>query len=110
MCGAGLAQVGILGGVPRWAPIPQLEQDRAALVVQFLALIRCLIEYFRLKYVHGAAFEPASAELFIEGALIASILCAGSVFAYVRRKPWWVVGLAILTVVALLVLKLIGIV
>ena len=73
--------------------------------VQFLALIRCLAEYFRLKHVQGASFDAVAAELFIEGALIASVLCAASVFAYVLRKPRWVVGLALLTVAALLVLK-----
>ena len=77
----------------------------AGLLVQFLALIRCLAEYFRLKHVQGTAFDPAGAELFIEGALVASILCAASVFAYVRRRPKWVIGLALLTVAAWLVLK-----
>lgn len=91
-----------------WGTTHPLKWAHAGLVVQFLALIRCLVEYFRLKHMQGAAFDPATAEIFIEGALIASFLCAASVFAYVRRKPWWVVGLAILTVVALLVLKVVG--
>ncbi|MEO8734372.1 MAG: hypothetical protein ABI373_08575 [Flavobacteriales bacterium] len=76
-----------------------------ALIVQFLALIRCLVEYFRLKHDQGASFDTAGAELFIEGALITSVLCAAAVFAYVRGRPWWVVALAILTVAALLLLK-----
>ncbi|MBK8498716.1 MAG: hypothetical protein IPL52_07835 [Flavobacteriales bacterium] len=75
------------------------------LAVQFLALIRCLGEYFRLKHAEGAAFDPMAAEVFILGGLIAAVMTAASVIAYILHRPRWTAALAVLTVTALLVLK-----
>ena len=76
------------------------------LAIQFLALIRCLLEYFRLKYVDGPAFDRVAAELFVQGAMLAAILCALGVLAYTLNKPRIVAGLAVATVIALLILKI----
>ena len=38
---------------------------KLSISAQFLPLVRCLAEYFRLKLVAGPAFAPASAEPFI---------------------------------------------
>ncbi|MCB0759397.1 MAG: hypothetical protein KDC01_13120 [Flavobacteriales bacterium] len=75
------------------------------LAVQFLALIRCLSEYFRLKYVQGPAFDRVGAELFVQGALVAAICCALGVLAYALNKFRLVTVFAIATVIVLLVVK-----
>ena len=46
---------------------------RAVLTVQFLALVRTLVEYFRLKYLEGATFLLSSAEHYVTGGLLAAV-------------------------------------
>lgn len=75
------------------------------LTAQFLALIRCLGEYFRLKHVQGAAFDPVASEVFILAGLVTSVLTAASVAAYILHRPKWTTALAVITVMALLVMK-----
>jgi predicted lipid-binding transport protein (Tim44 family) len=79
---------------------------QAGISVQFLALVRTLGEYFRLKYVHGAAPPPAMTEPLITGALITSI-CAGlAVGLYFAGKYKATVGVAMATVLILLGFKI----
>jgi len=46
---------------------------KIGIIVQFMAFVRCLFEYFRLKSIHGAALTAAAVEPFIAGSLIAAI-------------------------------------
>jgi hypothetical protein len=78
---------------------------RAGIVVQFLALIRCLGEYYRLKYLAGGAFEPLGAEPFIFGALVAAIFCLTSVLLYFAGRLRWVLAATGSMVVTLMVVK-----
>ncbi|HYL92051.1 MAG TPA: hypothetical protein VEW69_02725 [Alphaproteobacteria bacterium] len=79
---------------------------QAGIAVQFLALVRTLGEYFRLKYVHGGPPSPAMAELLITGAMITSI-CAGlAVGLYFAGKYKATVGVATATVLVLLGFKI----
>lgn len=78
---------------------------RLGLAVQFLALIRCLGEYLRLKQVQGLAFVAADAEIFIVAALVVAVLTAASVAAYVLDRRKLTAALAALTVVVLLFMK-----
>ena len=55
---------------------------KLSISAQFLPLVRCLAEYFRLKLVAGPAFAPASAEPFILCALVAALVCWLSVLLY----------------------------
>lgn len=78
---------------------------QVGIAIQFLALVRTLAEYFRLKYVHGGAPPPAMVEPFITGALITSI-CAGlAVGLYFAGKYKAAAGVAGATVLILLGLK-----
>ncbi|MEO8588381.1 MAG: hypothetical protein ABI432_03355 [Flavobacteriales bacterium] len=78
---------------------------RVGLVVQFLALIRCLGEYFRLKHVQGPAFIAADAEIFILAALVMAVFTAAAVAAYIFHRPRWTAVLAVLSVITLMVMK-----
>jgi hypothetical protein len=58
---------------------------RLGIFVQFMALIRCLLEYFRLKYIHGGALRTAAVEPYITGGLIAALCAWIAVFCYFLR-------------------------
>lgn len=80
---------------------------RIAILVQFLALIRCLAEYFRLQYVLRDRFSLAVAEPFVGAALFTAVLCACAVLLYFAGRYRLVVSAAVLNVIVLLVYKLV---
>lgn len=75
------------------------------LAIQFLALIRCIGEYFRLKYVQGDAFDLDVAEVFLMAAMCVSVLLGLGVLAYTLQRPRITTVLAVLTVAILLAMK-----
>jgi hypothetical protein len=82
--------------------------ERAAKIgvtVQFLALLRLLGEYFRLKSLHSAALSVAEVEPFITGAAIAAVLCWLAVALFFARKYVGVLIVSVATVIALLIYK-----
>jgi hypothetical protein len=89
------------------ATLPAADRlARAGILVQLLATIRCLGEYYRLRYLGGASFDPASAEPFIRGALVAACFCFVAVLLCFGR--WWrsSVAVSVLCVAALIAVKL----
>lgn len=85
--------------VATWAKI--------GIAIQFLALIRTLAEYFRLKMELGADFALETGEPYVVGALIAAVLCFASVGLAFFERYRGSIALAVATVVALLAYKLI---
>lgn len=79
--------------------------SRVGLTVQFLALIRTLGEYFRLKVSAGDAFTIDEADPLVLGAFIAAILTAIATWCHLVGRHWWTLTLTLLTVVALLMVK-----
>jgi hypothetical protein len=79
---------------------------RRGIFVQFMALIRCLLEYFRLKYIHGGALTTAVVEPFITGSLIAALCAWIAVICYFLRRYKTVVAVSAGTVVILLAYKI----
>jgi hypothetical protein len=73
--------------------------------VQFLALIRTLSEYFRLKHFGAQPITVAAAEPYITGALMAAVGAAISVGFYFFRKYKVAVLVAAATVLLLLLYK-----
>jgi hypothetical protein len=59
---------------------------QVGIVIQFAALIRCLGEYFRLKYFVAERFSIASIEPFIIGAVVTAILVLVGVLFYFAEK------------------------
>lgn len=82
----------------RWA--------RIGVSVLFLALVRTLLEYFRLKYVQGAAFDPAAAEPYVVGGVIAAVLCWVAVLLCFAGRHRAALGVEALTIGVLLAYKL----
>jgi hypothetical protein len=78
---------------------------KVGITVQFLALVRILAEYFRLKHVPGNRLTLALVEPFIVGALLAAILCwlAVALFFFGRYRSALLVSAA--TVVVLLIYR-----
>ena len=59
---------------------------KIAILLQFAALIRCLAEYFRLKWILGSALTLARIEPFVVGALVAATGALITVLFYFTEK------------------------
>lgn len=79
---------------------------KIGIVVQFMALVRCLLEYLRLKSIYGAGLTIAAIEPFIVGSLIAAFGAWIAVICYFLR--WYKTAIAVSggTVVILLAYKI----
>ena len=75
--------------------------------MQFLALVRSLAEVFRLRHVQGPALDVATAVPYVGGALLAAVLTWIAVLCYFAGRDRAAVGVAGLTIVALLVVKIV---
>jgi hypothetical protein len=82
----------------RWAQV--------GITIQFLALVRTLAEFFRLKYVLGIEFTVAVGEQFVVGALIAAVSCWIAVTLLFLGRHTSVICVSIATIVILLVYKI----
>ena len=71
----------------------------------FLALVRTLAEYYRLRYVRGAALSLADVAPFITGALMAGLGAWAAVVAYFVGRYRLATGIVVATIVAMLVYK-----
>ena len=78
---------------------------RIGICVQFAALIRCLSEYFRLRWVLGPSLTLGRVEPFVLGALVASVGALIAVLFYFWEKYLLVVATSAVTVAVLLVLR-----
>ncbi len=85
----------------RWAQI--------GITIQFLALVRTLGEFFRLKYDQGAEFTAAVGEPFVMGALITAVSCWTSVTLYFLRRNAGVSCVSAVAVITLLEYKVVAI-
>ena len=74
--------------------------------VQFLALVRSLAEVFRLRHVQGPALDVATAVPYVGGALLAAVLTWIAVLCYFAGRDRAAVGVAGLTILALLAVKI----
>ena len=74
-------------------------------IVQFAALIRCLGEYFRLKYFVGAGFSLPLVEPFVLGALVCALLALVGILFYFSENYKTTVAIAALNVGILLILR-----
>jgi hypothetical protein len=79
---------------------------QAGIAIQFLALIRCLGEYFRIKTFAADRFSLPAVEPFVTGALIAAGLAAVSVGLFFWEKYRSSVWVSALTVAVLVLYKL----
>jgi len=76
-----------------------------AITIQFAALIRCLGEYFRLKYFVTEGFSFVHVEPFVIGAVLTAILALAAVLFYFAEKYPLTTVVASLNVIILFVLR-----
>ena len=87
-------------------PKPAHRIAQVVICVQFLALVRSLAEVFRLRYVQGPALDVATVVPYVGGALLAAVLTWIAVLCYFAGRDRAAIGVAGLTIVALLVVKI----
>jgi len=90
---------------PEASPKRAHRLAQLGICVQFLALVRSLAEVFRLRHVQGPALDVATAVPYVGGALLAAVLTWIAVLFAGRDRA--AVGVAGLTIVALLVVKIV---
>ena len=78
---------------------------QVGIVIQFAALIRCLGEFFRLKYFVIEKFSTGSIEPFVVGAAVTAILALVCVLFYFAEKYPLTAVVAWLNVIILFVLR-----
>jgi hypothetical protein len=78
-----------------------------AIIILFLALIRNIGEYFRLKYIHGAELQPYMFEPFLKGAAFTAACTLLAVIFYFLNRLTLVIVVAALTVICLFIYKLV---
>jgi hypothetical protein len=78
---------------------------RIGIGIQFAALIRCLGEYFRLKYFLAEKFSIIHVQPFIIGALVTAILVLVGILFYFAEKFRRTAITAAVNVVLLFVLR-----
>lgn len=76
------------------------------ITVQFLVIVRTLVEVVRLKHVYGTNFSTAVAMPYVGGALIAACFCWASVALYFFRRYVLSSWVALVSVIVLLVYKI----
>ena len=81
----------------RWAQV--------GIVVQFLALIRALGEFFRLQHVRGAALQIADVRPYVVGAMISAVFSLGAVVLYFARRYTASLGVAVFALLVLLIYR-----
>ena len=79
---------------------------KIGIFLQFMALVRCLFQYFRLKSVQGGALTVAAVGPFITGSLIAAFSAWIAVICYFLRWYKTVVAVSGGTVAILLAYKI----
>jgi hypothetical protein len=92
---------------PEASPKRAHRLAQLGICVQFLALVRSLAEVFRLRHVQGPALDVATAVPYVGGALLAAVLTWIAVLCYFAGRDRAAVGVAGLTIVALLVVKIV---
>jgi hypothetical protein len=83
---------------------PQLWA-RIGICVQFAALLRCLGEYFRLKFFVPEMFSIPHIEPFVIGALVSAVLALAGILFYFKVSYRLTAFIAVFNVVVLFVLR-----
>jgi len=78
---------------------------KIGILIQFAALIRCLGEYFRLKYFAAEMLSILRIEPFLLGALLTAVLALVGILCYFGEKYQLTVIAVALNIVTLFVLR-----
>ncbi|HEY7215761.1 MAG TPA: hypothetical protein VIC28_14105 [Thermoanaerobaculia bacterium] len=81
------------------------QMSQLAITALFLALIRTLAEYYRLRYVRGTSLALADVAPYITGGLMAALGAWAAVVAFFVGRYRVATGIVVAAVVAMLVYK-----
>ncbi|MEP7128035.1 MAG: hypothetical protein ABI729_04165 [Chitinophagales bacterium] len=84
----------------------EVKISRIAIIAIYLALIRTIGECFRLHYIHGAALTFEQLQPFLVGAMISAIACLAMTISSFYKMNKLVITVALITIVALLTIKI----
>ena len=79
--------------------------SKIATFIIFLALIRCIIEPFRLQYYSTTTLTFGTIEPFLIGALVTALALLAMTILYYFGKNRVIIGTCILTIILLLIVK-----
>lgn len=89
--------------------VPSMLAHRLAqfgICVQFLALVRTLAEFFRLEHVEGLTLRVATVGPYVGAGLLAALLTWTGVLCYFCGRDRAAIGVAGVTILALLTVKI----
>jgi hypothetical protein len=89
------------------ARISARRLSELAITGMFLALIRTLAEYYRLRYVRGMALGMTEVAPYITGGLMASLGAWAAVVAYFVGRYRVAIGIVVAVVMAMVVYKVV---
>ena len=89
------------------ARITARRLSEIAITALFLALVRTLAEYYRLRYVRGTALGLADVAPYIMGGLMAAVGAWAAVVAYFFGRYRMAIGIAVAVVVVMMVYKVV---
>jgi hypothetical protein len=89
----------------RMARISARRLSELAITGLFLALIRTLAEYYRLRYVRGTALALAEVAPYITGGLMAALGAWAAVVAYFIGRYRVATGIVVAVVAGMIVYK-----
>jgi len=81
------------------------KASRIAIIIVFLALIRCLAEFFRLDYLQGNQLTISIVKPFILGALVCAVSCLLMTISLFYSKNRLIAIIAVLTIGILFAIK-----
>jgi len=89
------------------ARITARRLSELAITGLFLALIRTLAEFYRLRYVRGTALALADVAPYVTGGLMAALGAWAGVVAYFFGRYRVAIGIVVAVVVAMVVYKVV---
>lgn len=78
-----------------------------SICVLFLVLVRTLAEFFRLEYVLGSGLHVATIAPYVGSALFTALATWAAVLCYFAGRNRTTVGMAAVTILSLLVVKIV---
>ena len=78
---------------------------RVAIIVQFLTLVRILVEYLRLKQLEGSSFLFGSAQHYVTAGLLTAVCVWLGTISYFYSRYTWTAIIGATTVLLLIAYK-----
>ena len=85
--------------------INQEQIAKVGMIAVFLALIRCIGEFFRLQSIHNNTITTETVKPFMAGAMVCAVSCFIMTILFFYSRFKWVTVFAVLSIAVLFFLK-----